>query len=86
MEIATHPFRVCFLSTHSQGINQYHLQKLDNRIIDLDAALYLYTENTHELEQCSLMEFWPKTLRLSALLSSVDSSNPRVPCLPCYLQ
>ena len=34
------------LHTHNQGINQYHLQKLDNRIIDLDAALNLYTENT----------------------------------------
>ena len=61
LEIVTLPFRVCFLSTHSQGINQYHLQKIDNRIIDLDAALHMYTENAHELEQCILMEFWPKT-------------------------
>ena len=48
------------LHTHSQEINQYHLQKLDNRIIDLDAASNLYTETTHGLEQCILMEFWPK--------------------------
>ena len=38
-KIVTLPFRVHFLCTESQGIKQYHLQKFDNGIIDLDAAL-----------------------------------------------
>ena len=46
------PIWVSFLCTQNQGINQYYLQfKLDNRIIDLDAALHLYTGNTYGLEQ-----------------------------------
>ena len=50
-------------STGSQVINQYSLQKLDNRIIDLDAALHMYTGNTRGLEQCISSEFWPIMLK-----------------------
>ena len=38
------PIFCLFFCTGSQGINQYHLQKLDNRIIDFDAVFHLYTK------------------------------------------
>ena len=59
----------CLFSLHTQSGNQSisFTKKLDNRNIDLDAALYLYTENTCELEQCILMEFWSKTFPYAAI-------------------
>ena len=55
------------MSVFSQGINQYRLQRLDNRIIDLNNALHMHTGNTHGLEQCILSEVWPKTFPYVAM-------------------
>ena len=56
-KVSKHLSTSIFLCTDSQGINQCHLQKIDKRIIDLNAALHMYAENFHGLGQCVLF-FW----------------------------
>ena len=61
---------------------------LDNRIIDLNAALHVYTENLHWLEQCILSEVWPKTFphgfdRVSGESKCVLTSLPTRNSLNC---
>ena len=60
----------CLFSLHRQPGNQSISLTKDNRIIDriidLNAALHVYTGNTHRLEQCILsrIPFAPKILML----------------------